>query len=300
MGERRFYDVQDQHGEYGSFEQMACRAEDVVLPVYDKIVKNARLPNDPDEWGLLSAFVAFQFQRTRGYRDGIGSVFSGLADAAERKGFPEEALRELSIPDENSLKGIHIDSMMRSIEDFSKIIASKDFLLVRPPEGRSFYTSDNPVVLHSDEPKHGIWGNIGLSVKGIQIYLPLSANLLLAIWCPSILREVKSKLNETAADIRRLKSASVLSPRPLTPSNKVEFDKNINALTNYASVLDGYVRSSVFGEVLTVNDENMDFYNSLQVSNARDFVICKNGSFELAERFIAKNGSDTGFQIQVN
>jgi hypothetical protein len=78
---------------------------------------------------------------------------------------------------ENSLKRDHLLSIRNSIGEFAQIIGTKDFLLAEPAEGRSFYLGDNPVCLnnmHKTDP----YGNLGLGVTGIEIYMPLASNLL--------------------------------------------------------------------------------------------------------------------------
>ena len=48
---------------------------------------------------------------------------------------------------------------------------------------KSFFISDNPVVLHNSINKNEFVGTLGLDSYGIEIYLPLSASLTLCIFC---------------------------------------------------------------------------------------------------------------------
>jgi len=43
---------------------------------------------------------------------------------------------------------------------------------------RSFYLGDNPVLALNNTRDFGPYGNIGLAVPGIEIYLPLTSDLL--------------------------------------------------------------------------------------------------------------------------
>ena len=70
-----------------------------------------------------------------------------------------------------------------------KHLLSKAWYLLETRPEHPFYVSDNPVVLENRND-FGVYGNIGLAVPGIQIYLPLSSTLMLAMYCPSI-REQK-------------------------------------------------------------------------------------------------------------
>jgi hypothetical protein len=49
-----------------------------------------------------------------------------------------------------------------------------------------FFIGDNPVTLQNNtQPKGPLRGNLGLAVRGIEIYLPVSSTLTLAFFCRS-------------------------------------------------------------------------------------------------------------------
>lgn len=51
---------------------------------------------------------------------------------------------------------------------------------------------DNPVVMKNSND-FGAYGNLGLAVRGIKIYLPLSSTLMLTMYCPSIREQMASQ-----------------------------------------------------------------------------------------------------------
>jgi hypothetical protein len=55
-----------------------------------------------------------------------------------------------------------------------------------------------------------------------------------------------------------------------------------NVFESADNLISGFER----GEPIEMNDENMDYNNSLQMGHAREFVICKNADFLLAKRFV--------------
>jgi Protein of unknown function (DUF4238) len=57
-------------------------------------------------------------------------------------------------------------------------------MLLRARAPESLYISDNPITLFNSKD-FGFRGNLGLACFGIEIYLPLSSHLTLAIFCPS-------------------------------------------------------------------------------------------------------------------
>jgi hypothetical protein len=54
------------------------------------------------------------------------------------------------------------------------------------------YISDNPVVMHNPRT-FGPYGNIGIAVPGIEIYFPLSPEVVLAYFCPSSMKHVEEE-----------------------------------------------------------------------------------------------------------
>ena len=54
----------------------------------------------------------------------------------------------------------------------------KAWMLLESVPGIPFFTSDNPIALHNTND-YWPYGNLGLSVKGIEIYFPISSTLCL-------------------------------------------------------------------------------------------------------------------------
>ncbi|HGW1730948.1 TPA: DUF4238 domain-containing protein, partial [Klebsiella pneumoniae] len=139
------------------------------------------------------------------------------------------------------------------------------YLLETRPE-HPFYVSDNPVVLENRND-FGVYGNIGLAVPGIQIYLPLSSTLMLAMYCPSIREQ---KVREKQHLLHLIARAPDLIPRHMRPFEMLE---HVNRHTDYL--------------LMPLSAENVMHYNALQVEYAEQYVFCGENDFSLAERMLA-------------
>lgn len=173
----------------------------------------------------------------------------------------------------------HFVSIINCIDDFTKIIAGKNFLLAEAAPGQNFYIGDCPVTLHNNVD-HGPYGNLGLAVLGIEIYMPLSADLLLCAWCPSLL----AKLTEDHDAAKRRQEGMALSELMagrITASQMKAALESIRPRLENASAL---MASFKGGRPILFSAENMAHINSLQAMNAKRYVISKGGDFDIATR----------------
>ena len=292
MAERRFHEFQIGDDSLASFEEAVCRVEDRILPAYQSVVEHNRFDGTAEQKEVLSVFIAFQMLRTRSKRDDFEQLARQLGEKIAEIADFEPPFDDLSPPAE-TLTQMHLQLMWESAGDLADAIASKDFLLMAAPQGRSFYLSDNPVTLYNSGPANSAYGNIGLLCRGIEIFLPLSAGLALAAWCPSLLAEVR----ERRAGHRRLAATAVLSSKLNGKTPGFDVQRQILALEASRGEDDALIASFENGAPISLTFENMDFYNSLQVSHAREFVVCKQADFELARRFTSEFGGGRGRRL---
>ncbi len=152
-----------------------------------------------------------------------------------------------------------IDSPQQLVPRFM----SKDWALIATVRSHPFLMSDNPLALQNliERPNRG---NLGLGVLGIEIYFPLSPVRALAIWCRSltaaVLRPVKNPAHDDNANRDRAKvselAVTLTTGRPL----------------NYAK-------------------ENVENFNSLQVSGSERFLFSCADEFEFAREMLAAHPS---------
>lgn len=297
MAERRFHDFQVSEDYIASFEQTAGRIESALVPTYRRVLDERCLNHSAKEQADLAMLVAFQFLRTRRQRDRFVEMEKLIGAKLKQMGGKLEDLEGLEGYEpltEDHVKHQHVSFMAEGIREFTNLIGSKHMMLMSAAPGRDFYISDNPVVLHNSQD-FGPYGNLGLSVRGIQIYLPLSHDLLLACLCPSILNEAIEQLENNLDEAR----AALL---PLVMAGKItgaQMRAQVSMIEKTGGPIRAWNQRYLEGVAEESNDDNMDFYNSLQMSQSRQFVISKNESFEFARRFMADFLDDrsSGFLI---
>lgn len=293
MAERRFHDFTIGDDYLASFEGGISSIEQLLLPTYRRVVADRRLPTDPGERGNLAVLMAFQYVRTRQQREQFARMERQLRDHLAKQGGSIEQLEGYEPLTEDSLKVQHMSLIRNSMVEFANAIAVKDLLLLAAPEGRSFYLADNPVCLHNSEPAHPLFGNIGLAVRGIEVYLPLSADLMLAAWCPSLLEKVRAERTRQNHEQKTGLLAMVMCG-DITPD---EMRLRLAELDQLGKPIDELLENSDAGTPVPMLETNMDFSNSLQMTYAGDYVICKQGDFRLARRFVGENPGHTGRQM---
>lgn len=282
MAERRFNDFMFEDDWIVSFEPIASGAEDVVLPAYKEVLDSRRLTDSVEQKGALALLMAFQFVRTKAHRDRWKQFEEGLKNKVEAMGHrlqDVEGWENWKPDDADRLKREHIVDIRHSLKEFAQIIAQKDFILAQAATGRSFYLGDNPVSLHNQR-EFGPYGNLGLALPGIEIYMPLSANLLLGAWCPSIMEPFRAEL--TASNVRRAEMLRLVLGGKLSSSKMKEV---MDEVRPHLERIENLVSAVDEGRPLDQTDENMDFYNSLQTQFASRYIVCQKADFDLASRY---------------
>jgi hypothetical protein len=139
----------------------------------------------------------------------------------------------------------------------------KTWFLAGTTNSYPFIISDNPVSLQN-QVDMGPYGNLGLAVRGIEIYLPLSSTRALVMWCPSLTTQIL----EAAETIRRLPEA-VLAAHIQDPDGILAMDSAIRA-----------------GSTLMYEPRHVMNFNSLQVGRSERYLFSAKNDFSLADRMI--------------
>ena len=283
MAETRFNEFAFDDNWIASFEPIACGAENLLLPHYRQVVAERKLSADPMQKAALAFLVAFQFLRTRAQRERWKDVEQMIVQKVEAMGGKMQDMKgweDWRPNSEDDHKRDHLLSMRDSISEFTQIIASKDFLLAEATPDRLFYIPDTPVCL-SNSLDHGPYGNLGLSVRGIEIYLPLSNDLMLCAWCPSILEELRTA-HAKGKDQRRSELLGLVSQGKILIS---QVKPIINQFEDMECNINNLIACADNGIPISSASDNMDFYNSLQVSWATRYVVCPSNQYGLAKKF---------------
>ena len=282
MAERRFNEFVFDDDYIASFEPVACGAEGQVLPAYREVVAQRRLNDSPMQKAALAVFLAFQLLRTKAHREQWQAMEDETVRIVEAAGGRMEDLKgweDWQPATEDSLKREHLSFIQRQIGTFAQIIGTKNFLLMEAAPGTRLYLGDSPVV-RANSRDFDLQGNLGIAQEGIEIYMPLSADLLLCAWCPSLLKEVREGLASAKNDIRSNALSRVVRGELDASGMKTTLDE-FAALTQ---PLEDLVAGAADGRPVGSSPDNMDYYNSLQTSWAYRYVISPDGNFELARQ----------------
>lgn len=257
-----FYNLDD-HPERLSLEPLLGIYEDKAAPVIADLLrhKDIRELTEDDRY-KLAVFVAVQRARTFGEQERISVLVNKIVAIGATE---EQAGETLGLSAGGEYRDVFLRQLVQQVSHIDHLLSKDWYLLETKPE-HPFFVSDNPVVMENRndfEP----YGNIGLAVPGIQIYLPLSSTLMLAMYCPSI-REKMVRYRQNLQQL--LARAPHLIPRHMRPRDMLE---HVNRHTDYL--------------LMPLSAENVMHYNSLQVEYAEKYVFCGENEFSLVERMLA-------------
>jgi hypothetical protein len=254
-----------------TLENYLCKIENKVAPYIKKIIKEKNVSILQDKERIeLSIFLSIQMVRVPSFSNRANDLSQQIKNIAIKQGAPESYFEENKIMSEDkNIESIFRANQIMTAHEQAKYFIEKDWFLIETDIENPFFIGDNPVCLHNDE-KYGVYGNIGLAVKGIQIYFPLTPTLALAIYCPSHY----NKFSDSAKYFEKIckKDLRIL---------KFFGDK----YTKTKKIID-VIKT---GTVLKPEPENVIFFNSLQIQFAERFIYANSNNFELVEKIIAEN-----------
>lgn len=287
MGETRFNDFWVDDETLATIEPWTSRVESHVAQLVERIRTEKTLERTSEEFGDLSLLVAFQFVRTKRMR-----LLPERFDAQMRKhvrsmGLDTNRINGLFDLDADGLKRQHIRHQVKSIKKYVEIIAEKEFFLMTAPAGHSFYIGDHPVVLHNDEPKTVHTGHLGIGAAYIQIYLPLSSDVLLCAYDKAVLGNMLKVANEVRDKEVAGYALAKLMAGEISAAQMKEAVDTARDLDPVAAM----IKAIRGGQPIAVRPEQVQYYNSLQAFFAHRFVIDPDDSFAVARDMIGERKS---------
>lgn len=209
---------------------------------------------------ILAIFVVLQLLRTKGFQEGFRHLGQTVVDAIRERGLKPPAGLDEELSAERQREE-YLRVIPGFLQDFLPHLLGKDLLLFRTDKCLPFCISDNPVALNNTvNDGDGLRGTLGLAVSGIEIYLPISAELTVAYLCPSI-----GKAYEL--DSLRL--------------------HRMGGFLNEDAFY--YLQARDMGVALKLAPDNVRFQNSLQIRNAERFVIACRDDFTDAEDMVGRD-----------
>lgn len=254
--ESRFYDFEVGGHEVTiepGLERIESRAKPVIASLLDA---DSIAGLDHEDRALLSLFLAVQFLRTKWFREQFREMPRQLEGALRKKLGQDADLSAIAhlmrVPDDNELV-LHTYRFLRNhAEELAKRFADKVWVLLATDGRHPFMIGDHPIGLQN-QVDTGPFGNLGIGVKGIEIYMPLTPRRALAMWCPSILATLRGQAQ----------------------------------LYGRASNADEIVRVVESSSALWYSPESVINFNSLQIAHSERFVFSSTGNFSLATQMLA-------------
>jgi hypothetical protein len=200
----------------------------------------------------LSYFFALQFVRTKKHRQLFKEVYKTLDLETNN----------------NALKFHGIQSVI-NLSEYAPYFLNKSWVLFKTTKSHPLYISDNPVTLQN-MIDHGPYGNIGLAIRGIKIYFPLSKTLALGMFCPSHEEEFRKTYEKYKLIMR-------LDPEPGSRSIKDSFF--------ISQIMNGFEKK----ETVSLDPKMVLNINSLQVIFSSRFIFSSDNNFSLASNMIQDN-----------
>ncbi len=208
---------------------------------------------------MLCLFTSLQMLRTSHQRNDIKTITKTMAnkikefyDAGAMKSGSYEKWQEDNIGKDFDIfaKLMNITKLGEfAIEDAKILFLTKNMFLIDVLED-DLYISDCPVVL-DNKNDYKPYGNIGLLVPGIEIYLPLSPRVILAYHCKTLLPPY-------------------------------------NILTNQSKLFYDRYKAMENGGCIYQKDEG-HFFNYLQLSFSDRYLVAKHDCFAYAKNIIKEH-----------
>lgn len=252
-GAERDFNTFEAEGLIISFEPLFDDIDGQLAGLVDRLVREHTVSClDVAERRTLALGVAMQLLRTRMPRGNMQSAMEHLRQQARAWGFDPDELANGAIPTDEDTRRAALEMLMQP-EGLAASIETKRTFLVRTDPEQPLWTSDNPIALHQTYP----YGDLGVSAPGIEIYFPISCDLALAFYCPSIQRQLER----------------FLARRP--PGFEVK-------------KLSEIYRGLQTGAAVSLGTDTTRFLNELQTLRSTRFLYSPTDEFALAQRVIER------------
>ena len=261
--------VASEHGFYNvdgsaQLDDVIQKFEEATAPIIKEIRERKSLAGiDEYKRIWLSGFTALQYVRTKAFSERSKDMMRQIAHVVtQRSGgeLSEQVRKQLGMDEPGTEHEKALSTILGLVRPAVDELQKKHMILYRSDGSLLFCIGDSPVALHNTlNPGDGIRGTLGLAVPGIEVYLPISKDLVLAYMCPSIAVSCIG-LEEEARSM------------------------------GFTHVHAGpYLRAIKHGTAVLMEREHIRFQNSLQLGFAERFVYSSVDNFEDARDVLAGN-----------
>ncbi|HKV98832.1 MAG TPA: DUF4238 domain-containing protein [Vicinamibacterales bacterium] len=140
-----------------------------------------------DDKVAVAVFFATQMVRTREHRHMIEDVMKQTREWLQATGKLTPELDEWLGPgDADQMRRQQLQNLSRGlVSELTAAVLRLKWMLLFNATGQPFWTSDHPVALYNPVDA-GLYGNLGLACKGIQVFFPLSPSQTL-VFCDPVM-----------------------------------------------------------------------------------------------------------------
>ncbi|MDD5488627.1 MAG: DUF4238 domain-containing protein [Candidatus Omnitrophica bacterium] len=252
-----------------TMEEKFNKLEDKAASIVEKMIKADAISGlTEEEKVIFGLFLAVQQLRVKVTALQIRQMFNGIKEHCVKMGFTEGQIDKSMAMDKTDLKMFHLRTIMKADRNLPQFL-NKKWILLKAPERENLYIGDNPVTLQNQND-YSPYGNLGLAVKGIEIYFPISHKYELALFCPSIeeaFLELEDKLKEFP-----------------------HYEPKIGR-----AYLNEMIEGFKSGRSVTLQREMVENLNYLQVMFSCRFVFSQSNNFEIVRKMIENREEYRGF-----
>lgn len=173
----------------------------------------------------FSVLLALQLIRVKRVRNSVEEIADLLNQALKDKNASQELIDKYTQTSKNQLKYIHGKMIFdkEAILHMAKTFSSHIWLLLKNNTTHPFFTSDNPIgtTAHVYNPYVAM---SGISSEGVEIYFPISPDLMLVMFEETYHKELKSK-NYHIVEIEELDIIEDYNSRCVMNSNRCIFSQ---------------------------------------------------------------------------
>jgi hypothetical protein len=292
MGEKDFTNVKFDDVTV-SFENRFTHLENIAAPIIEKILKQKSLSSlDPMEVAALHMFVLIQYNRSKRRRLDYDLITEEI-----KKRWPDAPVNPWQdrITDSELTKFSTLNFTFSNLEEMTGHFVYKHSYLMLRDCRDEIYTSDNPLVMHNQK-QYGPYGNIGIGVPHIEIYYPLSPDIILAYMCRMTMKEIETEQQKSEAEVSAFFGKKFLSPSGLSQKDTADLAEarlEIQRSKKYYSMIKNE-------RLVPMSAENVLYVNSLQVASSYRYLAARKAEFQFARRALSEKPHwKDGLQLNV-
>jgi hypothetical protein len=258
--EQGFYNIAGSE----ELDVMIGKFENATAPIVEEIGTRKTLRSlNEDKSIWLSGFTALQLVRTKGFSERSQDMVRQLTQVVtqgNRGKLPKKISKQLGLDRPGSEHEKALGTIRGLVRAALDELLKKTLVLYRSDGSLPFWIGDNPVALRNTlNPGDGLSSTLGLGVTGIEIYLPISRELVLSHMCPSI------GLTFTGVD------------------------EDVSRMGFIHPHARAYLQALANGSAILQRKEHVQFQRSLQVAYAERFVYSPIDDFDQARQMIEEN-----------